>query len=202
MTHDTPFTNKLSSKSLKNSLPKKTLNRISLTSLIDELWEQPKVYLAGKIRKDCWRNLLVNGLRNHKWKDGVLNQEEFSYVGPFFVGCSHGCYDHPNKHGAINGCWPDNNLSKREVVSLCYSAIDRADLVFCYIDKPDCFGTLVEIGYAHAKGKRVVIAFAPDITDSQENQFWFSTEIAYKTHFNICECQLPNLFNKTLAELP
>ena len=202
MTYQTVNSNKLSSTSLKNSLPMKVSNRINLSSLIDELWELPKVYLAGKIRKDCWRNLLMHGLRNHKWENGSLKQEEFTYVGPFFVGCSHGCYHHPNKHGAINGCWPDYDQSKSEVVSLCFSAIDRADLFFCYIDKLDCFGTLVEIGYAHAKGKRVVIAFAPDITCSQENEFWFASEIAYKTHFNICECQLPKLFKKTLKEMP
>jgi hypothetical protein len=47
--------------------------RIKLSSLVEQLGEPPKVYLAGKIRKDCWRNLLLKGLRDHKWKNGSLN---------------------------------------------------------------------------------------------------------------------------------
>jgi hypothetical protein len=32
----------------------------------------PAVYLAGKIRQNCWRHQFVDGLRTHSWKDGVL----------------------------------------------------------------------------------------------------------------------------------
>ena len=40
--------------------------QIRLSNLVEQLGELPKVYLAGKIRKDCWRNLLLKGLRDHK----------------------------------------------------------------------------------------------------------------------------------------
>ena len=176
--------------------------RIRMASLVEQLGELPRVYLAGKIRKDCWRNLLLKGLRDHKWRNGSLSQQDFDYVGPFFVGCSHGCYHHPNQHGAVNGCWPDYDQTREEVLLLCTTAIDKADLFFCYIDRVDCFGTLTEIGYAFAKGKRIVIAFAPDIVSHDNNEFWFPSEMAHKIHFNICLCHLPRLFEKTLRELP
>ena len=180
----------------------KTSTRLNLASLVEELGPIPKVYLGGKIREDCWRHLLLKGLRDHKWINGPLSQQGFDYVGPFFVRCGHGCYHHPNKHGAINGCWPDYDQTREEVLYLCTTAIDKADLVFCYIDRVDCFGTLAEIGYAYARGKHIVIAFAPNLVSHDNNDIWFPSQMANKIHFNICLCQLSRLFQKTLRELP
>ena len=36
----------------------------------------------------------------------------------------------------------------------------------------DCYGTLVEIGYALGEGKRVHMVFSPDVT---ANDFWHTT---------------------------
>lgn len=173
-----------------------------LSSLISLLDEPPKVYLAGKIRKHCWRHTLVSGLRNHHWTDGPLNQDDFLFIGPFFVSCDHGCYHKPNKHGNGVGCTPDLDTTKKSVVRLCLKAIDEADLVFCYVDAKDCYGTIAEIGYAHARKKRIVIALAPEVAGIKENEFWFACSFAYKVHINICKCQLTTLFEQTLRELP
>lgn len=173
----------------------------SLFSWFHEPTVPIKVYLAGKIRKHCWRHRLINGLRDHHWALGPLTQNRFVYVGPFFVGCDHGCYHQPNSHGNVIGCWPDRDLSQIEVTQQCLTAIDSADLFFCYIDSLDCYGTLVEIGYAHARGIRIVIAFAPNIASPTKNDMWFPTKFARNTHYNVCECKLPGLLNAAIKEM-
>ena len=170
--------------------------------LLKQLDPARKIYLGGKIRKNCWRHDLINGLRHHYWAKGPLNQDCFTYVGPFFVSCDHGCYHRQNTHGNDSGCSPDLDISRKIVAALCREALDTAELVFCYIDEKHCYGTIAEIERAHMRGIRVVIAFAPDIADLLENDFWFVCVDAFKVHFNICRCQLPDLFAQTLRELP
>ena len=94
----------------------------------------------------------------------------FNYVGPFFTdledfAAGHGAgltaYPHalrPEesrwwKHGA------DTPLVRRIVTQLCLKAIQKADLVFAWIDSPDCYGTLFELGYAKALGKNIAVYF-------------------------------------------
>jgi len=161
----------------------------------------PRVYLAGKIRKHCWRHSLVSGLREHTWDDGVLPQGEFDYIGPFFVGCDHGCFHGTDSHGAFPGCGAGAcpglddvstiHASHQEVSTLCLLAITRADLMFCYIDSTDCFGTLVEIGYALAHQIPFVIAIAPGLAESGNNDFWFPCIKAHRVIYGVDEQELP-----------
>ena len=108
------------------------LNQLGLAAI-----RNPKVYLAGKIRPNCWRDTLIEDLDKHHWQDGTLRHHGFDYVGPFYVDCSHGCYQHPNTHGTGPGCSPDLDINRRKVAKACLMAIDSADLVFCYIDAND-----------------------------------------------------------------
>lgn len=158
----------------------------------------PKVYLAGKISKHCWRHTLVSHLREHSWDDGPLEQFYFCYVGPFFVGCDHGCYHRPENHGCFQGCSPDCDIPKYEITGLCYAAIRKAQLVFCYITSKDCFGTLVEIGVAHALGIPVVIAFAPGIACEESNEMWFACAGAVRVKYDVTEYSLNEVFDSAL----
>lgn len=162
----------------------------------------PKVYLAGKIRKNCWRHLLVNGLREHNWVLGPLKQNEFLYTGPFFIGCDHGCYHAPGQHGGGKGCASEHHLTRHKVAARCRRAVDSADLVFGYIDSVDCYGTIAEIERASMQGIRVVIAFAPGIASSANNDFWFVCTNVHRVFYNIHLEELPELFAKTLRDLP
>lgn len=168
----------------------------------------PNVYLAGKIRKHCWRHQLISGIRDHSWADGPLKQNSFTYIGPFFIGCDHGCFHNKNSHGnvAIRG---DNLCPGRdsnaefdsphlEVATLCLEAIVKADLVFCYVDAADCYGTLVEIGYALAHDVPLVVAFAPSVATSADNDFWFSCVKARWTLYGVKEYQLTNYFDEAI----
>jgi hypothetical protein len=79
--------------------------------------------------------------------------------------------------------------------------VEEADLVFCFIDSPDCHGTVAEIERAHVFEIPVVIAFAPDIAHPQKNDFWFVSQLASKVYFDITETELPEIFQMSLKEL-
>lgn len=163
----------------------------------------PKIYLAGKIRKHCWRHRLIHGLRNHTWDDGPFPQGDFVYIGPFFVGCDHGCFHNENSHGAIAVRGPnlcpgryenaDFDAPHVEVANLCLGTINKADLLFCYLDSDDCYGTLVEIGYALAHCIPVVIVFAPGIATAINNDFWFACAKSSQVIYDVNECELPRV---------
>jgi hypothetical protein len=158
----------------------------------------PRVYLAGKISKNCWRNTLVTGLREHSWDDGSLEQSNFYYVGPFFVGCDHGCYHRPKNHGFRRGCSADLEIARSEIAALCRSAVRKADLLFAYITAFDCYGTLVEIAWAQEADIPVVIAFAPSIASAESNEMWFACVRAAWVQFDVTESDLPEVFARAL----
>ncbi len=173
--------------------------RILAPDCIDR--KTPRVYLAGKIRKNCWRHTLVSGLREHHWDMGDLHQPTFTYVGPHFVSCDHGCSHLPTQHGVDSSCTPDTSVTRQEVAQLCFSALEKSDLVFCYLDSRDCYGTLVEIGYALAKKKVVVVALSAQLPRGDRNEHWFACTGATRAHYGISEKGLPSLLAVSLKEL-
>ena len=60
-----------------------------------------------------------------------------------------------------------------KVHSLCLKAVERCDLLFAWIDSPDCFGTITEIGYASSLGKVIWIAGPKRFRD-----MWFVYKMA------------------------
>ena len=59
------------------------------------------------------------------------------------------------------------------------AVIRKADLVFAWIDSLDCYGTIVEIGYAHGRQKKIVIAGPEFYKD-----LWFVYQFAGGVAFN------------------
>lgn len=158
----------------------------------------PTLYLAGKIAKNDWRHQIVPDLRGHLWTDGPIHTEAFSYVGPFFVSCDHGCNHGPNSHGAAGGNEiGESEFSKQDVINNNMTALANADLLFAYITATDCHGTLVEIGWALANGIRIVIAFAPGIPS---DDFWYGAQQACATHAHVRPCCLPALLGDELQK--
>lgn len=159
----------------------------------------PRVYLAGKIGHDDWRQRIIPGLRDHTWHDGPIDVGPYSYVGPFFVGCDHGCFHGANRHGMLNkeiDACPDAYFTRQEVIDLNMKAIDDANLLFAYITAPDCYGTIFELGYSVRKNKRVVVCFAPGISHAD---FWFSSDQADHVHYGIGEELLPGLLKAEVS---
>lgn len=152
------------------------------------------IYLAGKISANDWRHTIVPDLRDTCLKFGVEGLPDNwpilrhgiapnrHYVGPYFIGCDHGCYHGKDSHGFGPGCsgdieeFPgetyDNHCPTRAkeqyVVKQCHDAIDRADVVFAWIDDLTAFGTIFELGYA--VGRKQVYLASPD---EVSNDLWF-----------------------------
>lgn len=154
--------------------------------------EHHSVYLAGKIRANGWRELICGyrcGLDldiDNPYEELEVNIN-LTITGPFFISCDHGCYHGDESHGVgaeriINGERCDgclgNFFTKNEVFNICKSQIDKSEIVFAYIDCLDCFGTLAEIGYAHAKEKTIIIQFSSDML---KETMWFIDKMQQRT---------------------
>lgn len=153
--------------------------------------ETKNIYLAGKIEKNCWRHRIVNELREACYvADQEKKLEEWTtmekvifgkhnYVGPYFIGCDHGCFHVENSHGygKDNLICSDSIVEAEErrnfVHGQCLSAIEKADVVFAYINSLDSFGTIWELGCAFIMGKEIVIACSEEFYEKNSDDLWF-----------------------------
>jgi hypothetical protein len=116
---------------------------------------------------------------------GVFGTHE--YVGPYRqvygddgsnTGYFHGVESF-GQHGMVM-----DELMAGRVVERCRTAIAASDIVFGYINSPDAYGTLAELGYAVGLGKFVSILvhpcapFEPESIDGYAWDFWFLREFA------------------------
>jgi hypothetical protein len=162
----------------------------------------PKIYLAGKVDKNDWRHDIVDGLSdlcnnnfyNNPDQEWPIIEDAFipgySYSGPYFIGCDHGCSHGENTHGYGPGCGGSDfydevkcrgdGQRRSHIATQCKKAITRSDYIFAWIDDLTAFGTLFELGYASALNKRIFLALdesssfwgnGPDKT----SELWFMT---------------------------
>jgi hypothetical protein len=164
----------------------------------------PRVYLAGKIGKHDWRHGLFQveqwGGRRYDGTSGPIlryNREHdlveaiapgstrdgFEYAGPYFLSDDHGCFHGQSQHGLIDPGWADgpgidgdwpSPLGRRTVMRSCLRWLASADVVFCWLETTDAYGTLVELGYA--KGRSIPVYLAPDMNVQAE---WMSKQDDY-----------------------
>jgi hypothetical protein len=158
------------------------------------------IYLAGKISKNDWRVPLVGGGDGLNLDDTcccpgadtplpdewpVLRRAIFGfhdYTGPYFLGCDHGCFHGDDDHGlaANNGTLVQHHCDPSrpdKIVRLCRGAIERSDVVFAWLDSPDAYGTVCELGYAAALGKQIWIAGPKHFRD-----MWFVYRLDTRDH--------------------
>ena len=123
-----------------------------------------KIYLAGKIAQNDWRHDIVqdaNGLDERyshlaetiDWPKVPIAGTDFTYVGPYFEASGHGCGHSLGQHGTQS--------EMRETAARCRIAIRDCDVFFAWLDCETAHGTMVEIGYAYALGKKIIIAHPP-----------------------------------------
>lgn len=139
--------------------------------------KNPIVYLAGKIKKNDWRHDIVPNLRNHVSgsPSHMIKANNFTYAGPYFGSCDHGCYHTSQSHGAMTQQQKLRATAQKSVFGRCLSGVQLSDLVIIYISDDDCYGTLNEIGWVQILKKDHVLIFAPEIASKHINEFWFST---------------------------
>lgn len=144
--------------------------------------KKPRVYLAGKIAQHGWRERLT--YRTIYPRDPLDPNEfedtpNFVCTGPFFACFGHGLSHVPGTHG-------QGEKNKRaRVFDVSLARIAKSDFVFARINETDCFGTLVEIGHAHAIGVPVFLNLGPDLTRRQTNDFWFVAQACHLVHGNL-----------------
>lgn len=165
-------------------------------------------YAAGRIERDRNRFGLVEcsllGFEPEAWSaipkvvqetaEGVT----FAYSGPWTVGCDHGCAhvagsQNPwassksagaygtGTHGAAeNYCSSNTGAADAGTVVFerSMAGIAKADAVFVWLEDAECYGTLVEVGYAFAMRKPIYLAHAPSVFPNGE--MWFAFKAAHK----------------------
>lgn len=86
------------------------------------------------------------------------------YVGPYrttwdevksYSEAKNEGYFHGSSWTGMHGQMDETDMGA--IIRECGVSISRADLVFVYLNRPDCFGTLAEIGMASAMGKYVYL---------------------------------------------
>ena len=155
-------------------------------------------YFAGKPRKNCWRHKLVRYLGRYDQSPGILAQNDFNYLGPFY------CKPDLNRCDG-NFVWEylENNelrwsLTWDEVIEQRISSIKNADCIFCYIDEDDCFDALIELGVAISRGIPVFLVFAPSVASDTQNKYKMACFSAEKVYFDKLEKDLPAILNEIL----
>ncbi len=122
-----------------------------------------KIYLAGKIARNDWRHDIVqddneldeysHSNRRIDWPEVPIPGTDFTYVGPFFEASGHGCGHSLGQHGTQS--------AMGDTVARCRTAIRDCDVFFAWLECETAHGTMVEIGYAYALGKTIIIAHPP-----------------------------------------
>ncbi len=144
-----------------------------------------RVFCAGKVEsvKSDWRlSLLWHRNFFFDTQEQYLNNpngttlemvEGCRYVGPFSY---DGCGGHGSGNPRIVGNHGSSQYPER-VVSDCQQRIQSCDVVFAWIDSEDCFGTLVELGYAAALNKEIWVASPPPKDESHcgidDDEYWY-----------------------------
>ena len=162
-----------------------------------------KIYLAGKISKNDWRNNITKqSLVTSGPFDKIDTVGGHEYVGPYFMSCDHGCFHGKSSHGLSqdggacfavnNGFYDSMGFTKDVIKQQCLKWIDNADIVLAWINSKDCYGTIAEIGYAHAKNKKIWIVYSTnlfkyplgDLIEIPSNHdMWFIDQMAERICF-------------------
>jgi len=148
----------------------------------------PNIYMAGKISYNDWRQAFINIKEGDFFdtNESISITERFlNYVGPFFISCDHGCCHGKNEHGVGWGCGCGSERNEQDlqnsdgydqfVVSTCLKNINRSQTVYAWIDSLDCYGTLLELGYAYANRKNIRVGVSEHLINkinlyTSENQ--------------------------------
>lgn len=142
---------------------------------------QKRIYLAGKFScgvkfvnahgVNNWRELIaplyskMNQL-NHNSRESELWANGFHRItGPWLAKP----YDSdvemmspPSTHGNVSFYFGHQPLG-RHIFDYCLETIRRSTTIFAWIDSLDCHGTLMELGYAMALNKEIIIAYHEDL---------------------------------------
>jgi hypothetical protein len=164
------------------------------------MMNRPQLYLAGKIDKDDWRHRLVPGLRRHEGCIEPIETQDFVYVGPFFKSCDHGCFHADSAHGLLGQFQKLRRLPQLHVRNTCFEGVSNCDIFILYMNHREAYGSLVELGWAQALGKKTVVMFAPGIAYLYNNDFWFGAITADRVVFDVDENDVKRIIYEVVGD--
>jgi hypothetical protein len=121
-------------------------------------YARPFVYMAGRMGAQNYRPFCIETIdidEIHKSPpvvDRCLDGFKIAYTGPFATTFE----DHCEFHG-FSDCFIED--TEDQVLFNSRLGVDRCDVFFAIFEDFEAFGTLVELGWAHAKSKHIVIGF-------------------------------------------
>ena len=148
----------------------------------------PQIFFAGKVTRDGFRDQITGNSRSMSdgYQEYCYSGHRFRYGGPFAISCDHGCFHYNSTHGMASG-WCCGSFKDAEgndimverlesdpryVVKRCLHQIMTADAMVAYLDSTDCYGTLVEMGYASAIGTPIFVVLSPQM---KREEIWHAT---------------------------
>lgn len=145
----------------------------------------PSFYAVGKIAKNGWREQFVPSCEMpNNWTEyldakPIATHFDFTYAGPFFTRCDHGCAHLPPGSHATTNC-SDWEFKPARVFRRSEGQIQRVGFLLvwagiAYDALETAYGSLVEIGIAHASRIPILIAHHPQ---ADLRPFWFAVETA------------------------
>jgi hypothetical protein len=132
---------------------------------------QVRVYLAGKADgSEGWRSKLDPGRFGHvvTGPDIFDTRHGSTLLHSQMLAAQKLCNDTVINQGNPKDFFPDNR-TPREIVESCLHQICESDALFAWINSIDCYGTLVEIGYAIGKGIPVFVAYGEELDTFYRN---------------------------------
>ena len=145
---------------------------------------RPSVYMAGRMEEPCWRPFSVYDPRG-TYDDIPIprvmsfNGRPILYTGPYRTDLSN--------HSFLHGLDGAQCCGEKEVFERSIAGIKACEVFFAWFDDLEAFGTLVEVGIAHALRKRIVIGFGsgllPDKDDDYRDEMWFYGGSAHNLWF-------------------
>jgi prophage regulatory protein len=149
---------------------------------------KPVIYFAGRMAgcKHCtdWRDAVAGfeGLYGHGelYSDhdevlvgkNIVDCNTFWYGGPFII---NGTGGHNLGHTAFAE-------AHRLIWDVDKAQIERADLMFGYLEDVQAYGTLVEIGYAAALRKPIALGFSDVMERDDYRELWLARMTAARVY--------------------
>jgi hypothetical protein len=140
-------------------------------------------YAVGKITKNGWRTPfgieMPDNFEEYLEARPVATHYGFIYTGPFFCRCDHGCAHLGETHATTN-CSDGFAFRPGCVFRRSEWQIRQSGFVFVWAGVGEeaidtAYGSLVELGVAHALGKPILLGHHPD---ADLRPFWFAVETA------------------------
>lgn len=162
---------------------------VEIKNSLHFMGQPASVYMAGRMEglAQAWRpsegrSSYVFGHERVPDVYTVVGGKAVKYTGPFWGDARKHSVAH-----SIDFVMYDED-AQRDVFNRSMAGIDAADIVLCMIEDRECYGTLVEIGYARAKGKKVFIAYvfedgSKDAYDLNSEDLWFSEAASTKSKY-------------------